>query len=352
MKKILVLILAAGFISLLSVVGCKPEPSLTVALPDSSLLISFGIPINWPQPSYSFQDNMLTQQKFELGRKLFYEVRLSRDNTQSCGSCHAQFAAFSHLDHSLSHGIDGSFGLRNAPGLFNLAWKPAYFWDGGVTNLENQPQNPIENPVEMDLPLSEAVSRLNSDANYKKLFGEAFGAQTITSQMMFKALAQFMGTMVSSNSRYDKHIRGEQGGEFNAQEIQGLSLFRDKCATCHKEPLFTDHSYRNNGLAPDPYLLDSGRAAITASPDDRFKFMVPSLRNVTLTRPYMHDGRFTTLDAVLEHYRTGIVISTTLDPALTGSIQMTDQQKEDLIAFLKTLADETFVRDKRFAEYR
>jgi cytochrome c peroxidase len=350
MKTLIILALAILIAAATGITGCRREPDASSPAPDTSSLVSFRVPAGWPQPFYNFQENELSQKGFELGRKLFYEVRLSRDNTISCGSCHAQFAAFAHLDHPLSHGIDGRFGLRNAPGIFNMAWKPAYFWDGGVTNLENQPQVPIENHVEMDLTLAGAVERINSDATYRELFKEAFNVETITSKYIFRSLAQFMAAMVSANSRYDMYTRGETGGSLTTLELQGLELFRSKCGTCHKEPLFTDDSYRNNGLQVDGGLNDSGRARITLLPSDMHKFMVPSLRNVDLTRPYMHDGRFNSLDAVLEHYRSGITASETLDESLKNGIDMTDDDKKAIIAFLKTLSDQTFIRDKRFAE--
>lgn len=350
MKKIILAILVISFMAVVSTTGCRPDPSL--AAPDTSMLISFAVPEGWPQPAYSFQTNQLTQKGFELGRKLFYDPRLSRDNTISCNSCHEQFSAFSHLDHALSHGINGLFGVRNSPGIFNMAWKPAYFWDGGVNNLESQPQNPIENPVEMDLSLTEALQRLNDDATYRQQFKDVFGGDKITSQQLFKAFAQFMGAIVSANSKYDKYVHGTPGGTFTEQEQRGLNTFKDKCGSCHKEPLFTDYSYRNNGLAPSAALQDSGRAHITGDAADRNKFMVPSLRNVELTRPYMHDGRLYTLDAVVEHYRTGIAPSSTLDPLLAAGINMTDSEKDDIVAFLKTLTDRDLIKDKRFSQPR
>lgn len=351
MKKLIIITtITVIFIAAISITGCKRDVSLDDVLPDSSALISFTVPEGWPQPIYTFNNNKLTQQGFELGRKLFYDVRLSKDKSVSCGSCHQQFAGFAHLDHPLSHGINGLFGLRNSQGIFNMAWKPAFFWDGGVINIENQPINPIENPVEMGNTVTNVVNDLSSDAGYKMLFAKAFGDETINSQRIFKALAQFMAAMVSSNSKYDKYIRKEAGGEFTEQELRGLTLFREKCASCHKEPLMSDFSYRNNGLAPDIALNDTGRAHITADAADRYKFMVPSLRNIDLSRPYMHDGRFNTLDAVLEHYRSGIMASENLDPSLKDGIEMTDQEKADIISFLKTLSDNSFTKDKRFSE--
>ncbi|GAA4458017.1 cytochrome-c peroxidase [Rurimicrobium arvi] len=328
--------------------ACHPDPSLDP--PETQAPLGFYTPEGWPQPIYSFSGNELSPEGISLGRKLFYDPVLSYDKTISCNSCHEQFSAFSHLDHPLSHGIYGLFGTRNAPSLSNLAWKPAFFWDGNVTKLEDQPMHPIENPVEMDLPVADAVSRLNADPGYRKDFKTVFGTDTISAQQLYKALSQFMVVIISATSRYDKHVRGEAGGTFTEQETRGLNAFRQKCASCHKEPLFTDYSYRNNGLSPSAAINDSGRALVTRNPDDLYKFMVPSLRNIDLSRPYMHDGRIRTLDAVLEHYRTGIVVSPTLDTSLTGGIAMTDDEKADIIAFLKTLSDKDMISDSRLSQ--
>ncbi|MBP9083839.1 MAG: c-type cytochrome, partial [Bacteroidia bacterium] len=184
---------------------------------------------------------------------------------------------------------------------------------------------------------------------YKNLFLNAYGSDSITSQMMLRAIAQFMGVMVSSNSKYDKFIRGESGGTFDAQELNGLDLFRQKCASCHSEPLFTDHSFRNNGL-DSVFINDPGRAHITLDPNDEGKFKVPSLRNVELSYPYMHDGRLKTLEKVLDHYASGVKNSPTLDPLVSGNIPLTVQEKADIIKFLKTLNDYTFTSDPKFSE--
>ena len=345
MKKVLIVLLFAGLLTGLSLESCKKE---TVS-PDA-LRITFAIPAGWPQPHYTFANNPLTSDGFVLGRKLFYDVRLSRDNTVSCGSCHQQFGAFSNFDHALSHGIYGLLGDRNSPGLGNTAWQTSFFWDGGVNNIESQPINPIQNHVEMDMTLPEFITRIGNDADYTVKFKKAFGDETINSQRIFRAMAQFMAAMVSSDSRYDKYTRNEDGATLTEQELRGLSTFREKCGTCHKEPLFSDFSFRNNGLTPAMGMNDSGRAHITRNAADLYKFKVPSLRNVALTFPYMHDGRFETLEAVIEHYRTGITPSATLDPSLTAGISMTDMDKQDIISFLKTLTDTTFTKDKRFAD--
>lgn len=345
MKKLIAVAVVTVLVLGLSLVGCVK----TSISPDDEN-IHFTIPSGWPQPHYDFVNNTLTPAGFSLGRKLFYDPRLSRDNTISCASCHQQFAAFCHLDHSVSHGIYGLLGTRNAPGLSNTGWNTTFFWDGGVNNLENQPINPIQNHVEMDMTLPEIITKIGADADYRARFKRAFGDETVNSQRIFKAMAQFMGAMVSSGAKYDKYMRGESGGEMTAQELSGLSLFRMKCEGCHKEPLFSDYSFRNNGLMPNSAVNDSGRAHITRSAADLYKFKVPSLRNVDLTMPYMHDGRLQTLDACVEHYRTGIYASATLDPLLVNGISMTDSEKADIIVFLKTLSDTTFTKDKRFSD--
>lgn len=311
---------------------------------------TFTVPAGWPHPTYNWAGNPLTQAGFQLGRRLFYETRLSRDGTISCGSCHSQFSAFSHLDHPLSHGIYGLFGTRNAPGIFNMAWRTSFFWDGLETALEKQAIHPIENPVEMDFKMADVITFLSGDAAYRTRFRDAFGDETITEDRVNKAFAQFMGALVSSNSRYDKHVRQEAGDDYTDRERQGLAIFRQKCATCHTEPLFTDNSFRNNGLRMIASLQDSGRIGVTGQATDRMKFMVPSLRNVALSRPYMHDGRFTTLDAVLDHYSSGIVPSATLDTMLTNGIQLSADEKSSLLAFLRTLTDTTFTKNTLFSE--
>jgi cytochrome c peroxidase len=312
--------------------------------------LTFPIPKGWPEPAYKFdKTNKLTRAGFELGRTLFYDPRLSRNNTISCGSCHQQFAAFSHLDHAVSHGIDNKLGTRNAPALFNLAWQTSFFWDGGVNHIEVQPISPMQNPVEMDEKLEDVIARLNADSSYKKMFKNAFGDEEINSQRMLKALAQFMCMLVSSNSKYDRYMHKEPDAAFTEAELHGLTLFRERCATCHKEPLFTDNTYRNNGLMPK-YTVDSGRAHITRLSGDLYKFKERSLRNLKYTFPYMHDGRFAELSQVIEHYAGEKFPSPTLDSAVHMRYYYSDKDKQDLMAFLNTLNDDTFVKDTMFRD--
>jgi len=304
------------------------------------------VPKGWPVPHYDFAENHVTAAGFELGRRLFYDPVLSRDNTVACGSCHQQFAAFAHLDHRVSHGIGGVNGKRNAPGLFNLAWQPNFMWDGAVHNLELQPIAPIQNPIEMDEKIGHVIEKLEADPRYPVQFRAAFGSEVIDTQRVFRALTQFMGTMVSSDSRYDRYIAGDE--PFSAAEKHGLQVFREHCASCHSEPLFTDYSFRNNGLDRAP--PDRGRADVTNAAGDEGTFRVPSLRNIELTAPYMHDGRYATLEQVLDHYINGVQPSATLDPRLANGIRLDASERNDLLQFLKTLTDETFVNDPRFAE--
>ncbi|MFI4978785.1 MAG: cytochrome-c peroxidase [Nevskiales bacterium] len=304
------------------------------------------VPEGWPAPRYDFAGNPVTSAGFALGRRLFYDPILSRDGSIACGSCHQQFAAFAHLDHRVSHGIGGINGKRNTPGLFNLAWQPDLMWDGSVHHLELQPVAPMSNPVEMGGSLALAVDKLRRDARYLELFAQAFGSPGVDSQRLLRALAQFTGTLVSADSRYDRFVEGKE--TFTPQERDGLGLFREHCASCHREPLFSDFSYRNNGLDAAP--RDAGRAVISGRDEDQGRFRVPSLRNIALTAPYMHDGRYDSLEQVLDHYTGGIQPSPTLDPSLVGGVPLSPQQRTALLAFLDTLTDESFVHDRRFAE--
>ena len=308
----------------------------------------FAIPAGWPQPPTDiFKNNPLTEEGFQLGRKLFYDGRLSKDGNFPCASCHQQFAAFATYDHPFSHGFDNAFTFRNAPALFNLAWMKEMHWDGGVNHIEVQPLAPITNVNEMAESIDNVLKKLNIDSSYKRMFTAAFGDTVINSQRMLKALSQFMGSIQSFNSKYDQVKRGE--ASFNLAEQNGYNTFKAKCNTCHTEPLFTDNSFRNNGLTLDDFLKDKGRMRITGDPADSLKFKVPSLRNVQYTFPYMHDGRRFSLSQVVEHYRTGIAINQpTLDPLLKNRITMSNQEKVDLVEFLETLTDNVLLNDKRF----
>lgn len=341
MKHLLIIISLGIFAT-----SCSVDPKIEPVVPAAG--ITEIIPEGWPQPYYRFSDNALSAEKFTLGRVLFYEPMLSADNTISCGSCHQQFAAFAHSAHEFSHGINGLVGTRNAPALQNLNWNPNFMHDGGVNHIEVFPPAPITNPVEMAETLPNVVAKISASAKYRELFRKAYGSDTVTTQRMFKAIAQFMGTMYSYNSKYDQVKRGSSN--FTASEQSGYNLFVQKCSSCHQEPLFSDYKFRNNGLPVNLTIKDSGRAHITRNPADIYKFKTPSLRNIDVTGPYMHDGRYMTLMDCLNHYTTGITSSATLDPSLNNGISMTTQEKTDIIAFLKTLTDVQFLTDKRYSE--
>jgi cytochrome c peroxidase len=326
-----------------------------IAVPEPATVPGTVLPANFPAPVYALDANQPDAATFALGRSLFYDPRLSRDGTVSCGSCHQQFAAFANADHRLSHGVDNLLGTRNAPAMQNLRWKSEFFWDGGPKNLETLPLAPLTNPVEMDETLPHVLAKLNADPAYSRRFAQVYGPGPINSYQFLRALAQFMAALTSANSRYDQFVRGEAGATLSAAEQRGRMLLTQKCASCHATDLFTDESYRNNGLSTT-FGADSGRAHITGRTTDVGRFKVPSLRNVALTAPYMHDGRFTTLEQVLAHYDHGVVASPSLDTALRPAggplgIPLTAAEQADLIAFLRTLTDEQFIHDARLAEH-
>jgi cytochrome c peroxidase len=309
--------------------------------------LQLKVPAGFPPPEDIFSNNPITKEGFELGRKLFYDGRLSRDGNFPCASCHQQFAAFSTFEHPFSHGVDNQLTTRNAPGLFNLAWHRELHWDGGINHLEVQPLAPITASNEMGETVNSVVNKLNQDSRYRELFQNAFGDEEINSQRMLKALAQFMGMMVSADSRYDKVKAGK--ASFTEAEQKGYTLFQAKCATCHTEPLFTDLSYRNTGLPVNTFLNDFGRMRITKKNEDSLKFKVPSLRNVFLTFPYGHDGRFYSVGAVIDHYRSQVIDAPATDPLVRNRIPITDLEKYELQQFLRTLTDSTFIVNPDFA---
>jgi cytochrome c peroxidase len=315
----------------------------------------FITPKGWEKPVYDFTKNPLTKEKIALGRILFYDPILSKDNTISCSSCHLSHTAFTHIDHQLSHGIEGKIGTRNAPTLMNLAWSNSFMWDGAINHLDMQSLAPITHPDEMGETIENVVNKLQKTTKYPTLFKAAFGDSLITGEHTLKAISQFMLTLVSANSKYDKvmSLRGtKQEGDkniaFNDYELKGYGLFKKHCASCHKEPLFTNNAFENNGLELDTTLMDYGRIKITKRKEDSLKFKVPSLRNVEVSYPYMHDGRFPNLPMVLFYYTEGVHQSKTLAPALKKKIILSEADKGHLIAFLKTLTDEDFLHNPAF----
>lgn len=326
----------------LLIMGKAGEPGpeyYTLKLPDSL-----------PKPVYDFSKNPLTKQGIALGRYLFYDPKLSKDSSVSCGFCHQQFAAFGHFDHALSHGIMGRVTSRSVPTLFNLIWQKDFMWDGGVNHLEVQPISPITNEDEMGMDLKELITRLQGNKTYKRMFKDAFGTEEVNSQRMLKALSQFMAIMISFESKYDSVMRKEPGATFTPEEQGGYRTFQQKCAACHKEPFFTDFSMRNNGLPYLPSMNDIGRMKITNNTADYLKFKVPSLRNVLVSSPYMHDGRFFDIFQVFAMYDHGQEKGNTIDPLLKNGIPLSEKEQRQLYMFLNTLTDKKFINNKDLKE--
>lgn len=325
--------------------SCKPEVEEPVYGTPYTLVIPQGL------PTMAIPDNNpMTYEGIALGKKLFYDPILSGDNTQSCASCHLQINGFTDPN-QFSTGIDGVQGNRNAMPLINLGWQTKFFWDGGANGLESQVLGPITNPIEMHEDLANAIAELSADADYPSLFKAAFGTEEITSQSIMRAIAQFERTLISGNSKYDKYMRGEV--QLTQQELDGMNLFSDMdkgdCVHCHvMGSTFSDFEFRNTGL--DSIYADAGRYIITLNENDRGKFKTPSLRNIELTAPYMHDGRFQTLLECVQHYNTGFHYSQNLDPNLFFATKgrMTIQEMEAIVAFMKTLTDTEFITNPAF----
>jgi cytochrome c peroxidase len=303
--------------------------------------VDFSYPKHFPKPIYNFKNNILTEPKILLGKALFYDPLLSKDGSISCASCHSSYNAFAHTDHELSHGINDQIGFRNAPALFNLAWQQNFMWDGAINHLDMQALAPITHPKEMGENLIDVVIKLQASPLYKTLFKQAFKDTIITGERLLKAMSQFELTLVSANSKYDKVMKKQT--VFTEQEQSGYTLFKQHCNSCHAEPLFSNYAFANNGLPVDSTLNDYGKMNITQKSEDSLMFKIPTLRNLSYTFPYMHDGRFKKLHEVLQHYTKGVKQSVTLSHQLKNNINLTSNQKIDLLSFILTLNDSAFV---------
>lgn len=339
--------------------ACKKDDAVIAVEDSRPHPHQLDVPANFPAP-VADADNPLTNEGVALGRLLFYDKRLSGSNQLSCASCHRQDIAFSDAVALSNLGESGKTLPRHAPALINTAWmQSGLFWDGGSTNLESQAFGPLTSVDEMHQNLYELEAELKAIPDYVKRFKQAFGRE-IRSADIVKALAQFERTLISGNSRYDRYIRKENNGSFTAEELEGLALVSVKCRGCHAAELFTDDGYHNNGIDSDfsNNTLDGlyqGRSRITFNAADLGKFKTPTLRNVMLTAPYMHDGRFTTIEDVLEHYHTGIRVSPTTDVLLyqnngQAGVPMSSKEKKAIIAFLHTLTDQTFIHNKYLSD--
>jgi cytochrome c peroxidase len=312
-------------------------------------------------------DNPFSVEGVRLGRQLFYDERLSRDNTVSCASCHDQGAAFSD-NSQFSQGIDGQFGDRNSMALINLAWQEDFFWDGRDQTLEEQIIEPVITVHEMDQSWQQTIDKLSADVDYSNQFFTVFGVQEFDSTHVAKAMAQFLRTLISGSSKYDvmyKYqnslpLNPQEQALFNSitfQEWAGMDVFFSlsggDCLHCHDGALGQVNMFANNGLDAT-FDDDPGRMAVTGNPNDAGRFKVPTLRNIELTAPYMHDGRFQTLDDVINHYSVGVVQSPTIDPLMEfahqGGVQLDAQERDLLKTFLKTFTDESFINNTNFQD--
>ena len=349
------LITAAIFIA-----SCKDDDGnepVGVVQDNTPYMLSYG---NFPAPNIA-TDNQLTQQGVKLGRMLFYEKMLSADGTQACASCHFQEFAFTDSA-KFSTGIRGEKGGRNAISVFNMAWNEnRFFWDGRADLLRHQSLLPIQDELEMDETLENVVKKLSESQMYKDQFIRVFGTDEITSEKMSLAMEQFMNSITSTNSKYDEFL--QDSTVFSESEKRGFQLFTTDynpffpkesgadCQHCHSGLNFENDKYMNNGL--DATFADDGREKATEDPADKGKFKVTSLRNIALTAPYMHDGRFKTLEEVVDHYNEQIKASATLDPALEQTREkglfLTEQDKKDLVAFMKTLTDKDLTTNPEYS---
>lgn len=337
----------------LAVSSCKKEEAAIIATDNRYYL---AIPGNMP-PWVDDVDNPLTNDGVKLGRLLFYDKRLSGNNQLSCASCHQQALAFSDGMRINDSGVSKQKLHRHTPTLFNLLWtNKGLFWDGGSTNLESQAFGPLTSMDEMGQDLYELEFELKAVPEYRQLFDKAF-ENGITSANVVKALAQFQRTLVSANSRYDKFKRSE-GIQLSVLEMEGMKVMEQKCKSCHAGELFTDNDFHNNGIDfsynDDLEGIYQGRFRVTLNPLDMGSFKTPTLRNVMLTAPYMHDGRFGSIDEVLDHYAHGIRPSLTVDKRLYQNngqlgIPLSSTEKSAIKAFLNALSDEEFISNKKIS---
>lgn len=318
-----------------------------VSLNKASIIIQpVDYPSYWPRPIQKMK--AINEEEFQLGRLLFYDPILSEDSSVSCASCHLQQTGFTHIDHAVSHGIYDRKGTRNAPALQNLAWNKTFHWDGGVTSLSGQAINPITHPAEMNFDLKGLILRLNRSRKYVALAQTSYKTKIFTTSLLLKALSQFTVSLVTCHSKYDAMKAGKIS--FSDQEEKGYQLFQKKCASCHTEPLFMKNEFASNGLQIDPEYNDLGRYTITHKNSDSLKFKIPSLRNCEVTFPYMHDGRFKKLKDVINYYSDNSTKKNNhLDQRLRVDLFLNKDEKKDLLAFLYTLTDRTFLANKNYS---
>jgi cytochrome c peroxidase len=329
----------------------RPSPMKPLYLPAKHTPYRFTISSYFPIPPLP-RDNPLLEERVALGERLFNDTALSRDGTLSCASCHTRANAFTDA-RRFSIGVEDRIGTRNGMPLFNLAWKSSFFWDGRAPSLRAQALMPVQDHLEMDEKLENVVAKLEKTS--KAYFARAFDSDAITPERIGLAIENYLLTLTSFDSKFDRSMQGKE--QLSEEEKRGFELFMTEyeprmgqrgadCFHCHGGPLFTDHQFHNNGLSP--VESDTGRQRVTQNDRDLYKFSTPSLRNIALTAPYMHDGRFQTLEEVIAHYDHNLRRTDTLDPNLakhpSTGIRLSAADKAALVAFLKTLTDEKFTK--------
>lgn len=303
------------------------------------------IPAHFPATDF-YQRHPISKEGFELGRRLFYDRRFSIDSSISCGSCHQQIAAFGTYDHDLSHGVNGAHGIRNAMSLFNLAWQTSYGWDGKYETFDAVYAAHINSPIEFGETMNNIINKLKTDSRYQQEFKKVYGSSYISQPRIFNALTQFVSAFISSTTKYDSVKQNLK--TFTVSEQAGYSVFLNKCNSCHAEPMFTDLSFRNNGL-PLNVFNDKGRMTVTSNRSDSLKFRVPSLRNLFKSYPFLHDGRFIGFEQIFEHYNSGVQQSLSLDPLLGNGITLSTVERTALVDFFRTLTDNSFTTNSNFS---
>jgi len=346
-KKLIVLVsfLAAVFI----LVQCEKDPFVSQIEESNSEATPYYLKVPQGFPDYFLkQENALTEEGVALGKKLFFDPLLSKNRDVSCASCHLQSSSFSD-PRQRSIGTNGTSTSFHSMPIFNLAWMNEFFWDGRAKSREEQALQPLNNPLEMDLGWNEAVERLSSDPEYPSLFKAAFGTSIIDSNLAAQAMVQYEMTLVSADTKFDAWLRGE--ASFTLEEEMGRIIYnseRGDCFHCHGSVLATDNSFHNNGLDSDADLKP-GLFNVTQDEADLGKFKTPTLRNLAFTAPYMHDGRFQTIEEVVDFYSDSVQNNSNVDvlmkKATTGGLGLNKTEKEALIAFILTMTDSSFIRN-------
>ena len=348
-SKLFIWLVSAAFFFVFQ--GCEEEKKeIASDNPFVTVKVASNLADSVPYP----ERNPFTEEGISLGRKLFYDPILSANNQIACATCHMQGMAFTEGSSLSVRGVSDKELERHVPAIINIAWHKGLFWDGGVKNIESLSFAPLTHEDEMGQDMIELVEELQAIPDYRAHFKRAFGIDTIHTAYIVRALAQFQRTIISDNSKYDQFMRHEEGVTLNELELKGMQVFEVKCSSCHQGAFFTDFLFHNNGLNDtfpmEPEHKAQGRHRVTLKLEDLGKFKTPTLRNIMLTAPYMHDGRFKTIDEVLNHYDSGMLSSLSLDSLFTArkpkpGVSLDHAEKEAIKEFLHTLTDYSFISD-------